>query len=166
MPGCKDGSAGHCGQVKWSTDERELFGVVFELDTDINILEFITAVLAIVVEKEYLRGCTIRIRVDNTAAVSWLNKLKSKHINGQLWVAVLVSTLLEYHITLICDHIAGIANIIADGLSRFDQECLFRLEQSGYTLMTMPDVDYRMAIWKESTIDFWQNATLIPQWHA
>jgi len=95
-----------------------------------------------------------------------LNKLKSRHINGQLWVAVLVSTLLEYRITLICDHIAGISNDIADGLSRFDQAYLHRLEQLGYKLMIMPDVDYRMAIWKESTIGFWQDETLIPKWHA
>ncbi len=139
---------------------------MLDQETDINILEFITAVLAIIVEKDYLRGCTVCVRVDNTAAVSWLNKLKSKHVNGQLWVAVLVSILLEYHIVLICNHIAGVANVIADGLSRFDQAYLHRLEQLGYKHMIMPDVDYRMAIWRESTIDFWQDVTLIPQWHA
>ena len=132
MPDCRDGSTGHFGQVKWSEEEKLMFGVVEVQDTDINILEFITVVLAILAEKDFLRGFTVRVQVDNTAAISWLNKLRTKHVNGQLWVAVLVDTLLLYNITLICDHIAGVSNIIADGLSRYVQPIRAQLEAKGF----------------------------------
>jgi hypothetical protein len=166
IPDCEDGSSGHFGHIRWSKEERTIFNAIATEETDINILEFITAVLAIITEKEYLYGRSIRIRVDNTAAVSWLNKLNAKHINGQLWVAVLVSILLDYNITFICDHISGITNLIADGLSRFLQEFNQELTQLGYRCMKMPGQAYRKAIWKGSSTDFWTGDVTIPLWHT
>ena len=165
LPECIDGSEGHFGQVKWSEDEKLMFGVAEVQDTDINILEFITVVLAILTEKDFLRGLTVRVRVDNTAAISWLNKLRAKHINGQLWVAVLVSTLLDYNITLICDHIANVSNVVANGLSRYIQPIRTQLEDEGFRCMEMPEQEYRLAIWKGSSIDFWQEGASVPTWH-
>ena len=121
--------------------------------------------MAILTEKGFLHGLTVRVRVDNTAAISWLNKLRAKHINGQLWVAVLVSTLLDYNITLVCDHIAGVSNIIADGLSRYMQSIRAQLEAAGFKYMEMPEQEYRMAIWKGSSTDFWQEGAPVPTWH-
>ena len=83
-------SAGHFGQVLWSEEERLLFGAADLEATDINVLEFVTAILTVVSERELLRGRVVRINVDNTAAISWLNKLRAKHVHGQVWVALLV----------------------------------------------------------------------------
>ncbi len=102
---------------------------------------------------------------ESKLTISWLNKLRSKHINGQLWVAVLVSTLLKYHITLICDHKAGVSNIIADGLSRYIQSIRTQLEAEGFKCMEMPEQQYLLAIWTGSSIDFWQGDAPAQTWH-
>ena len=57
-----DGSAGHFGQVLWSEAERLLFGAADLETTDINVLEFVTAIL-VVTERELLRGCVVQINV-------------------------------------------------------------------------------------------------------
>ena len=102
--------------------------------------------------------------MDNTAAISWLNKLKAKHEFGQLWVALVVTVLLEYNITVICMHIAGAANVIADDLSRFLQECRLRLLSEGYQQSTMPSTVSRLAIWKGSSLEGGKTKTLIQEW--
>ncbi len=124
-------------------------------------MEFITVILAVITEREYLEGQVLLVNVDNTAAISWLNKLKSKHLNGQLWVTLLVTVLLEYRITLVCTHVAGISNTIADGLSRYTQETVEDLLNKGYRQMTMPDMNFRQAIWQASSTDFSQRLTKI-----
>ena len=55
-----DGLSGHFGQVLWSEAERLLFGAADLDTTDINVLEFVTAILAVVTERELLRGCVVR----------------------------------------------------------------------------------------------------------
>jgi hypothetical protein len=133
LSNCADGSIGHFGQFLWTDEKKSILGTIVEQSTDINILEFVTVVLAILSEKKILKGCTVRVRVDNTTAISWLNKLKSKHINGQMWMTLLLdSTILEYNIILIFDHVAGDVNIIADGLSRYYQVHRDNLERQGY----------------------------------
>jgi hypothetical protein len=160
----EDGSAGHFGQVLWSEDERFLFGAADLKATDINVLEFVTAILAVVTERELLRGRVVRINVDNTAAISWLNKLRAKHVHGQVWVALLIYVMLEYNITIVCIHIAGVANITADALSRFLQECRERLLAEGYRQSTMPNTASRMAIWTACLDDCGPTQTLIQGW--
>jgi hypothetical protein len=159
-----DGSTGHFGQFLWSEEERLLFGTANLETTDINVLEFVTAILAIVTEREVLKGCIVRINVDNTAAISWLNKLRVKHEYGQVWVALLIYVMLEYNITIICIHIAGVANITADELSRFLKACHLRLRAEGYQLSTMPSTDSRLAIWKASLNECGETQMLIRQW--
>jgi hypothetical protein len=51
--------------------------------TNINVLELVVAVLAIVTERQYLKGTVAVLRVDNMAAVSWLNRLRLNHTWGQ-----------------------------------------------------------------------------------
>ena len=96
-----DGSAGHVGQVLWSEEERLLFGAADLEATDINVLEFVTAILTVVSERVLLRGRVVRINVDNTAAISWLNKLRAKHVHGQIWVVLLIYVMLEYSTAII-----------------------------------------------------------------
>ena len=161
---CADGSSGHFGQCLWSAEEKEIFGTADLESTDINILEFITVILAIVAEREILRGRVVRIHVDNTAAISWINKLKSKHEFGQLWVALVVTILLEYKITVLCIHIAGVANVTADDLSRYLQECRLRLLEEGYRQSTMPSTASRLAIWQGSSIEGEATRRLVQSW--
>ena len=159
-----DGSSGHFGQFLWSEAERLLFGAADLETTDINVLEFVTAILAVVSERELLRGRVVRINVDNTAAISWLNKLRAKHVYGQVWVALLIYVMLEYSITIVCIHIAGVANITADALSRFLQECRDDLLSKGYLQSMMPSTDSRMVIWRASLSDCGETQTLIQAW--
>jgi hypothetical protein len=159
-----DKSVGHFGQFLWSDQERQLFGATELQLTDINILEFVTAILAIITERSTLRGRIVRINVDNTAAISWLNKLRAKHEFGQLWVALVVTVLLEYNIIIICMHIPGVANIIADDLSRFLQECRQKLLAEGYLQSTMPSTDSRLDIWKGSSVEGDATRTFIRRW--
>jgi hypothetical protein len=159
-----DGSSGHFGQFIWSTEEKEFFGTAGLKATDINVLEFVTAILAIISERSTLRGRIVRINVDNTAAISWLNKLRAKHQFGQLWVALVVTVMLEYNITVICMHIAGVDNIIADDLSRYLQECRLRLLSEGYQESMMPSTDSRLAIWTGSSLEGEQTQMFIQRW--
>jgi hypothetical protein len=145
---------GHYGQFRWTAEEKSLYGVVPDQATDINVLEFVTAVIAIIQERDMLRGRIVRLNVDNTTAVAWLNKLRSSHCRGQYWVAVLTQTLLDYNITLVCYHIKGELNIVADGLSRYMQDFVQQLEQEGWTETSMPTWEWRKQIWENSTADF------------
>jgi uncharacterized membrane protein AbrB (regulator of aidB expression) len=63
------------GQFLWEEDKKSLFASLAGGVTEINVLEFVVAVLAIVSERQYLRGTVVVLRVDNMAAVSWLNRL-------------------------------------------------------------------------------------------
>jgi hypothetical protein len=159
-----DGSSGHFGQFLWSDEERYIFGTAALESTDINVLEFVTAILAVITERETLRGHVVRINVDNTAAISWLNKLRVKHEWGQMWVALLVYVMLEYKIIIVCLHIAGIANTVADDLSRFLQACRLRLLEEGYRQSIMPSTVSRTSIWKASSQDCDRTQTFIQQW--
>ena len=130
--------------------------------TDINIMEFVTAVLAVFQERDYLRGRTILLRIDNTSAVSWFNKMRAKHVEGQLWMATLITTLLDYDITLLCEHIPGEENRIADGLSRYFQEVMDELAgYRGWVDMTMPNSACRRDMWRPCSGDLTEMLTSI-----
>lgn len=55
------------------------------------------------------------------AAVSWLNRLRLDHTWGQSWLRLLISTSLLYDIRIMCLHVPGATNIVADGLTRYFQ---------------------------------------------
>ena len=108
------------GQFRWSDDEKRLFGAAG--NTDINALEFVTAICAIVANRDLFRGAMLHVHVDNTSAVSWLNKLRTSQTSGQSWMRLLISVLLDYDILIDCFHIPGVDNIHADALSRYLQD--------------------------------------------
>jgi hypothetical protein len=62
--------------------EKEFFGAN-DLPTVINAMEFVTAVCAIVANRELLRGKVVCLHCDNTAAVAWVNKLRTSQDAGQ-----------------------------------------------------------------------------------
>jgi hypothetical protein len=105
------------GQFKWSTSEKALYGRGDY--TDINGLEFVTAICAVIANRDILRNKVVHLHVDNTSAVAWINKQRTSHLFGQAWVHVLISIMLTHNILIQCEHIAGILNIYADALSRY-----------------------------------------------
>jgi hypothetical protein len=145
---------GRYGQFRWTEQEQQCYGVSVDHKTDINAMEFVTAAIAIITEREHLQGKVVRVHVDNTAAVAWLNKRRSSHVAGQGWMRLLIYTLLTYKIILLCDHIAGVNNIVADQLSRFIQDVIPHLESGGLQKSTPPDAEWRLAVWRRSTIDY------------
>lgn len=108
------------GQFRWSREEQSLYGRGEK--TDINGLEFVTAVCAIVANREKLRGTVVQLFIDNTSAVSWINKRRTSQLYGQSWIRCLISVALEYHLIIMCDYIPGVDNVHADALSRYVQD--------------------------------------------
>lgn len=139
------------GQFRWSDDEKLLFGTTGS--TDINALEFVTAICALVANRELFRGAMVRIHVDNTSAVSWLNKLRTSQDSGQSWMRLLISVLLDQDILIDCLHIPGVENIHADALSRYlqDQESTRNLTQclQNVPMMSTPA---RHVFWRMSSM--------------
>jgi hypothetical protein len=146
---------GRCfARWKWSAEELQKANEV-AAPVDINILEFVTVVLMIVREAEYFRGKVVVCRVDNTAAVAWLNSLKTKHSWGQSWIRLLFQVCVDYNIRIYAKHIPGIMNEVADHLSRFYQEVFQRLLRDGLSQSYVAGRAWRERMWKVSARDGW-----------
>lgn len=141
------------GSIKWSQTEKDSFGANSKT-IDINGLEFITAICAIIAERDQLKGKTALLRVDNTAAVSWLNKARTSQIWGQEWLRVLVAVLLEYNILLTSTHISGETNIFADQLSRDIQTPQLTQELKGLKRMRLLSAGSREKIWTKPSTEY------------
>lgn len=135
------------GQFRWSEQEQRFFATAKGRNTDINIMEFVVAVLAIVVEREYLNGKVVLLRVDNTSAVAWLNRHRLNHMWGQGWMRLLTIVSLKYNIRVVCKHVVGEENVIADGLSRYTQETNLSLLQNGFVARPVPSWQWRERWW-------------------
>ena len=133
------------GQFRWSVNEKLLYGRGKK--TDINGLEFVTAVCAVIAERETLRGTVVHLHIDNTAAIAWLNKQRTSQLFGQAWIRLLLSVLLEYDILLDCTHIAGLDNVIADALSRYIQSLQVELLMKQSIERRMLSQESREHIW-------------------
>ena len=84
----------------------------------INILELVAIYLAIK-RLQFPRGTHIRLHSDNMTAVSCLNRCgsaKSYPLNS--WVLSILHLLSRCDLHLTACHIAGVRNVVADGLSR------------------------------------------------
>jgi hypothetical protein len=145
------------GQFRWEEEEKKFFASKTGGITDINIMEFVVAVLAIVVEREYLSGKVVILRVDNMAAVAWLNKQRLNHMWGQSWMRLLTMTALRYNIRIVCRHISGETNTVADGLSRCVQEMLQQLLRRGFIQRQVPNFRWRERMWTQcGELALWQ----------
>mmetsp|Transcript_10668 Transcript_10668/g.17538 ORF Transcript_10668/g.17538 Transcript_10668/m.17538 type:complete len:342 (-) Transcript_10668:693-1718(-) len=134
------------GATRWSDTEKQAFGTA-DQPTDINGLEMITAICAIITERHELQGKLVQLRVDNTAAVAWLNKTRSSQVWGQAWMRMLVAVLLHYDILLTCRHIAGERNVCADLLSRDTQTPELDEALQGLTEKQLLSAESREKIW-------------------
>jgi hypothetical protein len=139
------------GQFRWEEAEKRLFASSVNKLTDINVLEFVVAVLAIISEREYLKGTVVVLRVDNMSAVSWLNHLRLHHMWGQSWMRLLITvSLLCFDIRIMCTHVPGVKNSIADGLSRYYQETSNLLCRASLQRRPMPTWESRKRYWRRS----------------
>ncbi len=60
----------------------------------------------------------VRFRIDNTSAVSWTNRMHTRHSRAQTLVRVLTYYEAVYNLRVDATHIAGVDNILADAGSR------------------------------------------------
>jgi hypothetical protein len=105
------------GCLRWSAEE---LAAIDSSPGIINILEYITVIYFVLCWGHLLRDSVVAVRCDNTAAVSWLSKNRS---GGQLKAAydlVQIASLFmaAHNIKLLCSHLAGALNVLADHLSR------------------------------------------------
>ena len=113
VPGC-DGSSG--GAARWSRLERRLFE---ELGISINVLEFFGVLFYILLWAHHLQGHVVRVNCDNTSAVSWLMRNRTKCGGvADVLVKLYVLFTLRHDITIVGLHIKGSLNVIADFNSR------------------------------------------------
>jgi hypothetical protein len=138
------------GAWVWSEWEQKFFSecrVSAESDASINVLEFVSVVLAVVACKEVLKGRVVRVRVDNTSAVAWLAKNKSSNMLCTIWLRMLLSVLTIYHIQIQSSHVPGVKNVTADALSRQLADMVGQLESKGARNVEVMDSDSRKQKW-------------------
>ena len=142
------------GEFVWSEWELEFFARCIaesdESDAGINVLEFVTTILAIVACKDVLKGTVVRVRVDNTSAVAWLVKGKSSNMLCAEWLRILLSILTTHHIQIRVSHVPGVDNVIADALSRQLLEMSTKLRAKGFSSMPVLDPGSRQRNWQAS----------------
>ena len=99
-----------------------LFPVPTEVPTlptlTINILEFATAVLIILILAPTLRGQVVSIGTDNTATLCWLVKHRSSAGPADALLKLLSTVCTMYDIKIVAYHLKGDYNYISDWLSR------------------------------------------------
>lgn len=138
------------GQFKWSSTEKSMYGKG-DQPTDINGLEFVTAICAISANRDFLRGKILHLHVDNTSAVAWINKQRTSQLHGQSWIRLLLSVMLTYDILIECVHIPGVFNVYADALSRYLQHTETMNLTASLRRMPMLSAASRESVWSMSS---------------
>ena len=133
------------GYIRWTEEELSLFRIGISDDSgkmvplSINVMEYFVVMYFVLVWGKELRAKTIAVNRDNTAAVSWLLKMrgsnKSPVAESLLKLFVLFCTSMD--ITLLPTHLSGVLNTHADNLSRL----------SMYQASDLPAVDTRAESW-------------------
>jgi hypothetical protein len=100
-------------QIRWTRAELEVFR---GMNISINVLEYFTAMFYVMVWASEFEGRVIRVECDNTAAVSWLMKSRANggNVVANLLAKIFTLFLLRHCITLICTHLAGEKNLVAE----------------------------------------------------
>jgi len=102
--------------IRWTKAELQMF---ITMGVSINVLEYFVIVYYVMLWGDAFRNGVIHIECDNTSAVSWIMRNRAKNNCAAETLARIFSLFcLSHHITLICTHIKGEANSIADTLSR------------------------------------------------
>ena len=112
-------------QFRWSHKEKNMYAEAGQdRYTDIRILEFVTAVMAVYTERERLRDSRVELYIDNNGACKWLKNRKMNHLWGNGWMNLLQTVCKEFNIDIRPVWIHGCDNPVADALSRYKtHEC-------------------------------------------
>lgn len=114
------------GCIRWTKEELELFSIGIPdnhghmTPISINVLEYFVVMHFVLLWGDELKGKTIAVNCDNTAAVSWLLKMRGSNKSPVAESLVKLFTLFcsSMDITLLPLHLRGDTNIHADNLSR------------------------------------------------
>lgn len=102
--------------IRWTSEELSMF---MGMGVSINVLEYYVVVYYILLWSEEFKGLVLHIECDNTSAVSWLVKSRANHSPAADSLAKLFSLFcLRMNICIVCTHIPGVDNVVADFLSR------------------------------------------------
>ena len=100
---------------RWTREEISCF---IEMNVSINVLEYYTAVYFIMLWVEVCEGKVIHVKCDNTSAVSWLTKSRSKIPAADTLAKIFSLFCLTHNISVISTHFRGVYNGVADKFSR------------------------------------------------
>jgi hypothetical protein len=136
---CLSGGGAYCTHLEywfdiiWSETTRKC---LHDKILHINVMEFIVvilqlaAVITIMEEPNLYQPLQIKypngiqplaqllIRTDNSPSQNWAHKVSAKSERGQLFVSIYADLLERTNLAVVCNHIAGIDNDIADFISR------------------------------------------------
>ena len=124
-PSLSESSAVRQASYRWSSEELAAFE---EFKTshggksvDINVMEYFTIIFLVMLWGPELEGQRVGIRCDNTAAVAWLQKSRASNKSpiAESMVHAFSLYCIKMRIVLVPLHIEGIANVLADDLSRY-----------------------------------------------
>ena len=103
--------------LRWTSEEQENFGRV---GLGINVLEYFSSAYLILLWGPALRGRSVGISGDNTAALAWLasGRYSGTCDAGHDLIHIFYMYCIACNITLVPEHIAGVTNVLADNLSR------------------------------------------------
>ena len=112
--------AGHA--YYWAWDPEEVLAVAAASDrlgTNINVLEYVVAVVGLLLAALAGRRGAVRLRIDNTTAEVWTKRVRSRAPEAFEWCRLqeLITSLYALHVAT--RWIATLDNFIADALSRW-----------------------------------------------
>ena len=109
------------GFIRWSDEEILAFeSGINGKKIDINVLEFFVVVYFVLLWGHELKGKVVKVKCDNTAAISWLLIMRASNKSpvAETLVKLFALYCAAMDITLLPSHIPGIFNVHADFLSR------------------------------------------------
>ena len=104
------------GAIRWTRNEIEAFE---SMGISINVLEYFAVIYFIILWSNQFESQVVHVECDNTSAISWIVKSRAKgNISGDVLAKLFSLFCLRYNIIIICTHIAGVENTVADFRSR------------------------------------------------
>ena len=120
---------GHWFQGHWSPD-------ILALSPSIAFMEFYPLVVAVNCWGPSLANRKINFRTDNSAVVHIINNQSSRCETIMKLVRCFVCKCLCYNISFKATHVAGVQNVIADSLSRFQMDRFRAVAPNADVVMT------------------------------
>ena len=104
---------------------------------NINFLELMAAIIAVLVWAPKLAGSLVIIQSDNQSTVSFLKKCTSKNLAAVSWLKKTFYASLEHDFRVTASHTPGVTNVLPDALSRLadkESHLSFFVENFAYSL--------------------------------